>query len=38
LLPLPKLRHASLGLFDADDEFIAEVWRIRLILREDHYL
>lgn len=36
LLPEKKLRHASHGLFDPEDEFIEDVWRIRLILREQY--
>lgn len=31
-----KLKHASRGLFDEDDEFIADVWVIRLNLRVDY--
>jgi hypothetical protein len=34
LLPVPRLRRASLGLFEADDEFIVDLWRIRLDVRE----
>ena len=34
LLPEKKLKHASRGFFDLEDEFIEDVWRIRLLLRE----
>lgn len=30
LLPEPKLIGASRGLFDAEDEFLTDLWRIRL--------
>jgi Zn-dependent peptidase ImmA (M78 family) len=33
LLPERKLRFASFGLFDPDDEFMHDIWRIRLQLR-----
>ena len=36
LLPEIKLKRASRGLFDEDDEFIADVWLIRLDLRVNH--
>jgi hypothetical protein len=34
LLPRPKLKYASRGLFDPEDEFMDEIWRIRFDLRE----
>jgi Zn-dependent peptidase ImmA (M78 family) len=33
LIPEIKLKHASRGLFDVEDEFIDDVWQIRLKLR-----
>ena len=34
LITEKKLKHASRGLFDVDDEFIEDVWRIRMHVRE----
>lgn len=36
LITEPRLKHASRGLFDVDDEFIADVWLIRLDVRSTH--
>lgn len=35
LITEKRLEHASRGLFEVDDEFIADVWAIRLALRSD---
>jgi Zn-dependent peptidase ImmA (M78 family) len=34
LLPKQKLKHAGRGLFDPEDDFLDEIWRIRFDLRE----
>lgn len=34
LLPEKKLERASRGLFDTEDEFLDDIWRIRLHLRQ----
>lgn len=34
LLPEKKIRNASRGLFDEEDEFIEDIWKIRLYTRE----
>jgi hypothetical protein len=36
LLPETKLKHASRGLFDETDEFLEDLWKIRLYTRENY--